>query len=190
MNVLRSIVHLGFFFVIIVIDSEIILYWSCKIYFAGGQDDSANKNTLNATRRQPSNCTWAIANCCSQFSDKIRYYCFEQNQCFGAFWGDNVCRVYYRLALDEIENFYNVWSRIHFPLYFHKIHCILTLIQHYCIIASEETSTVYFCNNKQKSENNKRIDPSNHLLLYLLRTTTRRTTGTEVFHYRKRCSYS
>lgn len=65
-----------------------------------------NDNTLNPMRREPSKCTWAIANCCSQFSDKIRYYCFEQNQCFGAFWGDNVCRGYYRLALDEIENYY------------------------------------------------------------------------------------
>ncbi|XP_065091491.1 uncharacterized protein hdly isoform X2 [Ochlerotatus camptorhynchus] len=67
-----------------------------------------NDNTLNSMRREPSKCTWAIANCCSQFSDKIRYYCFEQNQCFGAFWGDNVCRGYYRLALAEIENYYNV----------------------------------------------------------------------------------
>lgn len=74
----------------------------------GGDGSSINDNTLNTMRREPSKCTWAIANCCSQFSDKIRYYCFEQNQCFGAFWGDNVCRAYYRMALAEIENYYNV----------------------------------------------------------------------------------
>lgn len=74
----------------------------------GGVGGSENDNTLNPQRKEPSKCTWAIANCCSQFSDKIRYYCFEQNQCFGAFWGDNVCRGYYRLALAEIENYYNV----------------------------------------------------------------------------------
>lgn len=73
-----------------------------------GSRVDVNENTLNTTRRQPSKCVWAIANCCSQFSDKIRYYCFEQNQCFGAFWGDNVCRGYYKLALAEIENYYNV----------------------------------------------------------------------------------
>lgn len=73
----------------------------------GEDDGNVNRNTLNSNRKRPSSCTWAIANCCSQFSDKIRYYCFEQNQCYGAFWGDNVCRGYYRLALAEIENFYS-----------------------------------------------------------------------------------
>ncbi|XP_021708402.1 uncharacterized protein LOC5576866 isoform X3 [Aedes aegypti] len=75
----------------------------------GGDTGNNNDNSSNPNRRAaPSKCTWAIANCCSQFSDKIRYHCFEQNQCFGAFWGDNVCRTYYKLALTEIENYYNV----------------------------------------------------------------------------------
>ncbi|XP_055586766.1 uncharacterized protein LOC129739375 isoform X2 [Uranotaenia lowii] len=74
--------------------------------------DSGGTNSAGGAegggRRKPSNCTWAIANCCSHNSDKIRYYCFEQNQCFGAFWGENVCRQYFQLALKEIENYYNV----------------------------------------------------------------------------------
>lgn len=72
-----------------------------------GADTGNNGNNINPNRRAPSKCTWAIANCCSQYSDKIRYHCFEQNQCFGSFWGDNVCRTYYKLALTEIENYYN-----------------------------------------------------------------------------------
>lgn len=64
-----------------------------------GGDNGNNGNNINPSRRAPSKCTWAIANCCSQYSDKIRYHCFEQNQCFGSFWGDNVCRTYYKLAL-------------------------------------------------------------------------------------------
>nr|XP_029707989.1 abl interactor homolog isoform X9 [Aedes albopictus] len=72
-----------------------------------GGDNGNNGNNINPSRRAPSKCTWAIANCCSQYSDKIRYHCFEQNQCFGSFWGDNVCRTYYKLALTEIENYYN-----------------------------------------------------------------------------------
>lgn len=75
----------------------------------GGDNGNNNDNRLNPqARAAPSKCTWAIANCCSQYSDNIRYYCFEQNQCYGAFWGDNVCRTYYKLALTEIENYYNV----------------------------------------------------------------------------------
>ncbi|XP_062536255.1 uncharacterized protein LOC134205217 isoform X2 [Armigeres subalbatus] len=74
----------------------------------GGDNGSSDDNKTDPNRRRtPSKCTWAIANCCSQFSDKIRYHCFEQNQCYGAFWGDNVCRAYYKLALTEIENYYS-----------------------------------------------------------------------------------
>lgn len=62
----------------------------------------------NANRRAPTKCTWAIANCCSHNSDRIRYYCFEQNQCYGAFWGENVCRAYLQVALREIEEYYDV----------------------------------------------------------------------------------
>ncbi|XP_058467830.1 uncharacterized protein LOC131440510 isoform X2 [Malaya genurostris] len=71
---------------------------------------TANRNSIgsNMNRQAPSKCTWAIANCCSHNSDKIRYYCFEQNQCFGAFWGENVCRRHFEAALREIEIYYNV----------------------------------------------------------------------------------
>lgn len=71
----------------------------------GGNRNSPGTNT---NRQAPSKCTWGIANCCSHNSMQIRYYCFEQNQCFGAFWGDNVCQRYYKEALQEIENYYNV----------------------------------------------------------------------------------
>lgn len=72
--------------------------------------DPVNGNSIgtNGNRKPPSKCTWAIANCCSHNSDKIRYYCFEQNQCYGAFWGENVCRRFYEPALKEIEIYYNV----------------------------------------------------------------------------------
>lgn len=73
-----------------------------------GGEDSNNDVNNNKGRKKPSKCTWAIANCCSHNSDRIRYYCFEQNQCYGAFWGENVCRQYFQAALKEIENYYDV----------------------------------------------------------------------------------
>uniref|UniRef100_A0A1Q3FJ05 Putative vesicle coat complex copii subunit sfb3 n=1 Tax=Culex tarsalis TaxID=7177 RepID=A0A1Q3FJ05_CULTA len=75
----------------------------------GGEDSSNDvSGTGNQARKKPSKCTWAIANCCSHNSDRIRYYCFEQNQCYGAFWGENVCRSYFQAALKEIETYYDV----------------------------------------------------------------------------------
>ncbi|XP_055524596.1 uncharacterized protein LOC129718166 isoform X2 [Wyeomyia smithii] len=80
-----------------------------KVSNPDNRPTATNGNTPQGSNRNgPSKCTWAIANCCSHNSDRIRYYCFEQNQCFGSFWGDNVCRRYYQEALREIENFYNV----------------------------------------------------------------------------------
>ncbi|XP_041565023.1 uncharacterized protein LOC108140579 isoform X2 [Drosophila elegans] len=38
-----------------------------------------------------SNCVWAIVNCCSGDSKKIRYNCFEEFNCHGAFWDINPC---------------------------------------------------------------------------------------------------
>ncbi|XP_058983053.1 uncharacterized protein LOC131804330 [Musca domestica] len=38
-----------------------------------------------------SQCVWAIVNCCSNRNSEIRYSCFEQNGCHGAFWGLNPC---------------------------------------------------------------------------------------------------
>lgn len=69
---------------------------------------NSNSIATNGNRTAPSKCTWAIANCCSHNSDKIRYFCFEQNQCYGSFWGENVCRQYFATALKEIENYYDV----------------------------------------------------------------------------------
>ncbi|KAL9900016.1 hadley isoform 1-T10 [Glossina fuscipes fuscipes] len=38
-----------------------------------------------------SQCVWAIVNCCSTGDSEIRYSCFEQNGCYGAFWDLNPC---------------------------------------------------------------------------------------------------
>ncbi|XP_037716269.1 uncharacterized protein LOC119551140 isoform X2 [Drosophila subpulchrella] len=38
-----------------------------------------------------SKCVWAIVNCCTGDSKKIRYNCFETFGCHGAFWGINPC---------------------------------------------------------------------------------------------------
>lgn len=49
-----------------------------------------------------SQCVWAIVNCCSSRNSDIRYSCFEQNGCYGAFWGLNPC------AERNRENFVNL----------------------------------------------------------------------------------
>ncbi|XP_044250235.2 uncharacterized protein hdly isoform X2 [Drosophila takahashii] len=36
-------------------------------------------------------CVWAIVNCCSSESKKVRYNCFEEFGCHGAFWDINPC---------------------------------------------------------------------------------------------------
>lgn len=36
-------------------------------------------------------CVWAIVNCCTSGSRKIRYSCFEEFKCNGAFWDINPC---------------------------------------------------------------------------------------------------
>lgn len=36
-------------------------------------------------------CVWAIVNCCSNRSNNVRYSCFEENGCYGAFWDINPC---------------------------------------------------------------------------------------------------
>ncbi|XP_001358614.4 uncharacterized protein hdly isoform X2 [Drosophila pseudoobscura] len=47
------------------------------------------------------NCVWAIVNCCSKGSKKIRYNCFEEFGCSGAFWGINPCADETVLDADE-----------------------------------------------------------------------------------------
>nr|XP_036673753.1 uncharacterized protein LOC118877787 isoform X1 [Drosophila suzukii] len=44
-----------------------------------------------ATEPKVSKCVWAIVNCCTSDSKKIRYNCFETFGCHGAFWGINPC---------------------------------------------------------------------------------------------------
>ncbi|XP_034485467.1 uncharacterized protein LOC117790228 isoform X2 [Drosophila innubila] len=43
------------------------------------------------TTPKVSNCVWAIVNCCTDGSTQIRYSCFEEFGCHGAFWGINPC---------------------------------------------------------------------------------------------------
>ncbi|KRK02978.1 uncharacterized protein Dyak_GE25698, isoform C [Drosophila yakuba] len=38
-----------------------------------------------------SKCVWAIVNCCTGESKKVRYNCFEEFGCHGAFWDINPC---------------------------------------------------------------------------------------------------
>ncbi|EDW51638.1 uncharacterized protein LOC6620082 isoform X1 [Drosophila sechellia] len=38
-----------------------------------------------------SRCVWAIVNCCTGESKKVRYNCFEEFGCHGAFWDINPC---------------------------------------------------------------------------------------------------
>ncbi|KPU79728.1 uncharacterized protein Dana_GF17997, isoform C [Drosophila ananassae] len=54
--------------------------------------------TLRPTVQQPptsgpkvTSCVWAIVNCCTSGSRKIRYSCFEEFGCNGAFWDINPC---------------------------------------------------------------------------------------------------
>lgn len=39
----------------------------------------------------PSRCVWGIINCCTRNNLAIRYQCFEQIGCSGAFWDFNPC---------------------------------------------------------------------------------------------------
>ncbi|XP_055376673.1 uncharacterized protein LOC129608907 [Condylostylus longicornis] len=56
----------------------------------------------------PSNCIWAIVNCCSKSNTTIRYGCFEQIGCVGAFWDFNPCGDnWQRKAVEEAEKFFD-----------------------------------------------------------------------------------
>uniref|UniRef100_A0A1A9WBY1 Uncharacterized protein n=1 Tax=Glossina brevipalpis TaxID=37001 RepID=A0A1A9WBY1_9MUSC len=47
--------------------------------------------STQSSSRGISQCIWAIVNCCSDRDTEIRYSCFEQNGCYGAFWDLNPC---------------------------------------------------------------------------------------------------
>lgn len=56
---------------------------------------------------QVSRCVWAIVTCCSPDSRAVRYGCFEQSGCHGAFWGTSPCdRHIARSAIDAALQFY------------------------------------------------------------------------------------
>ncbi|XP_061399067.1 uncharacterized protein LOC133334757 [Musca vetustissima] len=69
--------------------------------FMNGVQQASNVRTTTVApppasnaRAEPtgvSQCVWAIVNCCSSRNSEIRYSCFEQNGCYGAFWGLNPC---------------------------------------------------------------------------------------------------
>ncbi|XP_037811214.1 uncharacterized protein LOC119603295 isoform X2 [Lucilia sericata] len=55
-----------------------------------------------------SQCVWAIVNCCSSRNSEIRYSCFEQNGCYGAFWGLNPCADNVRdTFINYVADYYN-----------------------------------------------------------------------------------
>ncbi|KAI8130831.1 hypothetical protein FF38_07885 [Lucilia cuprina] len=55
-----------------------------------------------------SQCVWAIVNCCSSRNTEIRYSCFEQNGCYGAFWGLNPCADNVRdTFINYVADYYN-----------------------------------------------------------------------------------
>ncbi|TMW39650.1 hypothetical protein DOY81_015270, partial [Sarcophaga bullata] len=55
-----------------------------------------------------SQCVWAIVNCCTGRSNEIRYSCFEQNGCYGAFWGLNPCADNVRDSfVNYVADYYN-----------------------------------------------------------------------------------
>ncbi|XP_049941103.1 ran-binding protein 9 [Schistocerca serialis cubense] len=56
---------------------------------------------------QISRCVWAIVTCCSPNSKAVRYGCFEQSGCHGAFWDTSPCeRHITSSALEAALHFY------------------------------------------------------------------------------------
>lgn len=59
-------------------------------------------------RQGPSNCVWAIVNCCSVSNPRVVEACFEQRGCPGPFWGKSPCEGdFARAALENTLNYYN-----------------------------------------------------------------------------------
>lgn len=56
----------------------------------------------------PGPCVWAIVSCCSAVSNQIRYNCFEQRGCVGAFWDASPCdSEFAKAAIASALNYYN-----------------------------------------------------------------------------------
>ncbi|CAH0552471.1 unnamed protein product [Brassicogethes aeneus] len=56
----------------------------------------------------PSNCVWAIVNCCSVKTGRFVDSCFEQRGCPGPFWGKSPCEGdFARAALESALGYYN-----------------------------------------------------------------------------------
>lgn len=56
----------------------------------------------------PSQCVWAIVNCCASNSLAVRYECFERLGCNGAFWDLNPCSDFVlNAALDESDTYFS-----------------------------------------------------------------------------------
>ncbi|XP_037910214.1 actin cytoskeleton-regulatory complex protein PAN1-like isoform X3 [Hermetia illucens] len=56
----------------------------------------------------PSRCIWAIVSCCSRNDLAVRYACFEQLGCHGAFWDRNPCADKVQdAALEETSRFFD-----------------------------------------------------------------------------------
>lgn len=56
----------------------------------------------------PSRCVWGIVNCCTRRDINIRYACFEQIGCQGAFWDFNPCGDdILDAALNEADRYFN-----------------------------------------------------------------------------------
>lgn len=56
---------------------------------------------------QPTRCVWAIISCCTANSGQVRYECFEQLGCSGAFWDTSPCESdIARAAIDTAMKYY------------------------------------------------------------------------------------
>lgn len=57
--------------------------------------------------KEPSKCVWAIVSCCARNNARVRYACFEEVGCLGAFWDINPCAdEYQRKAIAEADSFF------------------------------------------------------------------------------------
>lgn len=70
--------------------------------------DNNNQNQIPTQTRQLAKCVWGVVNCCSRSNNAIRYACFEQLGCHGAFWDLNPCNNdVIDAAIGEADNFFD-----------------------------------------------------------------------------------
>lgn len=77
--------------------------------FAPPQSAPALPRTTEApSTSQPTRCVWAIISCCTANSGQVRYECFEQLGCSGAFWDTSPCESEVaRAAIDTAMKYYD-----------------------------------------------------------------------------------